>query len=433
MSEPRRRRGEPGDDRGIALLLTALGMVALLVIAALVVDVGFGKQFRRQSQATADASALAAAQYLGSRPTPASQADLVEAAKIARDLSIANEPQLTVSMWAGCAAPEAGWTVPTGATTGSCVSFKEPERLVRVVLPRVQTPGFFGGVVGEDGYEVNAAAQATWGASSGGTGACGICAIGGAMFQQSNGTVKIDGGRQIHADRLRINNPAKSNEPDQLGWWLANDGNNQKYDYYRLTGPVQNPFEAVKVDYTGVTMHPEMNADCDDLVPNKMYRQTVNINGSCTLPSPGIYYFKNGIQVNGTLKGDNVTLVFGCATGTEMSDSPRKCNGSHTGNVNLNSSGGLQLGAPYYEGMSLLWDETASAESVINFNGNIKLGGAYYSKNATPQFHGGTFVSTGIVFGGDGKTSVQNGGNIQIIDDGNGGGTIQHGAVSLYR
>jgi len=434
---PARRRARADDDRGIALLLMAFGMVALLVIATMVVDVGYGKQFRRKAQASADASALAAGQVLSRSATPT--ADLYDdAAKSARVLAQSNEPELTDAMWSTCeggAQPTGFTTLPGGvAGTGTCVSFNPGERLVRVVLPRVRTPRFFGGVVGGDGYEVNAMAQAKYGTASGGTGKCGICAIGGAMFQQANGNVKISNGREIHADRLRINNPAKNNEPYTIGWWLQNDGNNHKYDYYKLSGPVQDPFKHVTVDYTGVTMHPEMNATCKDLQPFKMYRQTVNISGSCTLPAPGIYYFKNGIQVSGTLKGENVTLVFGCATGTEMHDSPRKCNGSHTGNVNLNSSGGIQLGAPYYQGMSLLWDETASAESVINFNGNIHLGGAYYSRNATPQFQNGNFRATGVVFGGEGKTSVQNGGTIQIDDPDGGGGLVPtDGSTWLYR
>jgi hypothetical protein len=255
------------------------------------------------------------------------------------------------------------------------------------------------------------------------------------MFQQANGTVKIDGGREIQADKLRLNNPANSNEPKRMGYWEFSDGNNKKYDVYRLPGPVVNPFESITVDYTGVTMHPEMNFVCKNgqrLQPNKMYRQTVQAEANCEFEGPGIYYFKNGIEVKGSLKGDNVTLVFGCATGTEMTDRPIKCEDGHTGNVNVNSSGSIQLGAPYYMGMSLLWDETASAESVVNFNGNIKLGGAYYSKNAIPQFQGGTFVATGIVFGG-GKTSVQNGGNIQVVEPQGDTGAPSAGGIGLWR
>ena len=165
-----------------------------------------------------------------------------------------------------------------------------------------------------------------------------------------------------------------------------------------------------------------------------MYPQTVNIQGSCTLPSSGNYYFRNGIQLNGTLKsapGSTTTLIFGCATGTERTDRPIKCNGATTGNINMQSSGGVQLGEPNLGGVSLMWDETAKGESVINFNGNIKLGGAFYARWSTPAFSNGTFEATAIVFG-KGTANV-NGGNVQIIDPSGGGGGSGTPQIALWR
>jgi Flp pilus assembly protein TadG len=409
--------------------MTAGGMVALLVVAALVVDMGYAKQMRREAQASADAAALAAAQVMAGGGTYAA------AATAARDIADTNLKALDGSGWAGCTDPDRpdNYEVVdgTGGLTGGCVSFDTTAHLVRVVLPTVDAPSFFGHVVDRDQYAVGATASAVWEEGSSGTGACGICGIDGAEFQQAgNGNVKIDGGRQIQADRLRINSNNNANEPKELGWYLSDDSNNKHYEYTQLSAPVANPFASVTVDYTNVKMSAVMNATCADLRPNEMYPQTVNINSSCTLQYPGVYYFKNGISVSGTLKGDHVTLVMGCATGTEKTDTPRTCNGDHTGNVNI--SGGMDLGAPYYEGMSLLWDETASAESVINYNGHIKLGGAYYSRSATPAFQGGTFVATAVVFGGD-HTATMNGGNIHIVDPSGGGGGAGGGTVGLWR
>ena len=417
------------DDSGIALLMMSGGMIALLVIAALVIDMGYAKQMRREAQASADAASLAAAQTL------AMGGDHQEAAAAAKGIAISNLGTLAPSAWATCTDPDrpANYEVDGTVTsiTGECVSFDTTARLVRVVLPQVESPSFFGRVVQRQDYAVGAQAAAFWGASSSGGGACGICGIDGAEFQQAgNGNIKIDGGRQIQSDRLRINSNNNANDPKELGWYLSNDSNNKHYSYTKLPSPVANPFASVAVDYTGVKMSAVMNATCSDLRPNEMYPQTVNIQGSCTLASPGTYYFKNGINVGGTLKGDNVTLVMGCATGTEATDKPQKCNGGHTGNVNI--SGGLQLDAPYYKGMSLLWDETASAESVINYNGNIKLGGAYYSKTATPAFPGGTFVATAVVFGGN-HTATMSGGNIHIVDPADGSAVPATGGVGLWR
>ena len=409
-------------------MLGAGVMVTLCVVAALVVDMGYAKQMRREAQASADAASLAAAQVMAGGGTYSQAADA------AKQIANTNLAQLSKKSWPDCTDPDrpANYIVDSSITsvTGQCVSFDPTARLVRVVLPDVASPGFFGRVVDRKSYAVGAQAAATWGSTSTGGGTCGICGIDGAEFQQAgNGNVKIDGGRQIQSDKLRINSNNNANDPKEMGWYLSNDSNNGKYTYTKLSSPVPNPFAAVTVDYTGVKVSATMNATCADLKPNEMYPQTVNIGSSCTL-ADGVYYFKNGINVSGTLKGGKVTLVMGCATGTEKTDTPKKCNGSSTGNVNV--SGGLQLDTPAYMGMSLLWDETASAESVINYNGNIKLGGAYYSKTATPAFPGGTFVATAVVFGGN-HTATMSGGNIHIVDPADGSAVPATGGAGLWR
>jgi hypothetical protein len=428
----RARRGS--DDRGLALLMTAGGMVALLVVAALVIDIGYAKQMRREAQASADSAALAAAQVMADGGTH------VAAATAARDLADTNLKALDAASWAGCTDPDrpAQYSVKAGteAVTGGCVSFDDAAKLVRVVLPAVDSPSFFGRVVDRNRYVVAATASALWETSTSGMGTCGICAIDGGEFQQAgNANVKIDdGSRRIEADYLRINANGAANRPKTLAWYAGNFSNNDKYDYEKLGHPVPNPFASVTVDYSGVTMSSVMNAGCADLRPDEMYPQTVNLNSSCTLTQSGNYYFRNGIQISGTLKAGNgvkVTLIFGCSTGTQPTDTPRKCNGDLTGNVNLNSSGGLQLGEPYKDGISLLWDETARGDSVINFNGNIKLGGAFYARWSSPAFGNGTFEATAIVFGKG--TGTQNGGNIKIVNPAGGGGVGTIGGISLWR
>ena len=52
------------NERGQVLIITAVGMVVLLGIAALVVDLGFSWMMRRQQQNAADPAAIAAARYL---------------------------------------------------------------------------------------------------------------------------------------------------------------------------------------------------------------------------------------------------------------------------------------------------------------------------------------------------------------------------------
>ena len=56
-------------ERGAILVLTALSMVTLLTMAALVVDIGNSRQNRRQGQGSADAAALVAVQAVYSNGT----------------------------------------------------------------------------------------------------------------------------------------------------------------------------------------------------------------------------------------------------------------------------------------------------------------------------------------------------------------------------
>src|ERR671931_2225838 len=91
-----RRRSENGCmrqlrrcERGQALVLMVLLMVALLGLATLVVDVGSWFRSQRQLQSTADAAALAGAQALPNRPGNASWLAQEYAQKNASDLSSA--------------------------------------------------------------------------------------------------------------------------------------------------------------------------------------------------------------------------------------------------------------------------------------------------------------------------------------------------------
>lgn len=59
------RRRPPRDERGAVVVLMAAGLVAIVAIAAMVVDVGSLLDERRQLQNGADAAALGVAQYIG--------------------------------------------------------------------------------------------------------------------------------------------------------------------------------------------------------------------------------------------------------------------------------------------------------------------------------------------------------------------------------
>ena len=88
--------GPPG-ERGVVLVVSALLMVSLVAITALVVDIGYAKSYRRQAQATADAAALAAVQDLDG-----SSAALTTAVATAKSYAAKNSSAIPATSWAGC-------------------------------------------------------------------------------------------------------------------------------------------------------------------------------------------------------------------------------------------------------------------------------------------------------------------------------------------
>jgi hypothetical protein len=70
MSDP--RDDDRRNDRGSVMVIAALAMVALVLFAALAIDVGFIWSSRTQSQSVADSAAIAAAQVMIVRPDPMS-------------------------------------------------------------------------------------------------------------------------------------------------------------------------------------------------------------------------------------------------------------------------------------------------------------------------------------------------------------------------
>jgi len=72
---------ETRNERGQAFVLTVISLVVLLGMAALVLDVGAWFHQKRHLQATADAAALAGAQYLPNNPGGASAEALANAGK----------------------------------------------------------------------------------------------------------------------------------------------------------------------------------------------------------------------------------------------------------------------------------------------------------------------------------------------------------------
>lgn len=134
-------------DHGMAMVFVALLLVVMMVMAALVLDVGATYNLRRQDQSAADSAALAAAASFSDAPAQLA----VQAKKYAHGtLGVT----LSDTDWNSCPAIS-GWTGVSGA---SCVSVKGLQVRVRIPMQDYETT--FGRVVGLDSIEHTAFAIA---------------------------------------------------------------------------------------------------------------------------------------------------------------------------------------------------------------------------------------------------------------------------------
>lgn len=158
-----------GDDGAVAVLAGIL-FSALFLVCAMVVQFGFSRDVRRQSQNASDASALAAAQYLLKSGT----ADFAGAVTKAINYAQINFDVPTTA-WTSCTDPgrPAGWYSPSTP----CISFDSqtaPTR-VRVFMPLRESRTAVGAGAGLKTLKVGSAAVATVASSTGGLRPWGIC------------------------------------------------------------------------------------------------------------------------------------------------------------------------------------------------------------------------------------------------------------------
>lgn len=136
----KRERSARGDERGFALIILALMLFSLLLITALVVDLGAVYALRRNDQNASDAAALAGAQELPDM-----------AAAVTAIKQYANETldgALVNSDWNRCADDDGA--LPLVAPNNNCISFNPARTRVRVRLPDQEYDTFFASVAGID-------------------------------------------------------------------------------------------------------------------------------------------------------------------------------------------------------------------------------------------------------------------------------------------
>lgn len=125
-------------------------MTALMGMAAIAVDLANARQQHRQSQGSADAAALAAAQDL---PRP------VDVVATAKEYAAENHG-VTSADWVGCQDPDPLPELPDLANSNTCISIDEAFSRVRVMMPVRQVETYFARVLGVRTVDVRADATA---------------------------------------------------------------------------------------------------------------------------------------------------------------------------------------------------------------------------------------------------------------------------------
>ena len=152
------------NERGATMIIAAICLVPLLVMTALVVDIGQKKQLEASAQSAIDAAALAATYNV--RYVKAG--DLDHATQVAKD-KVSQGFDIDPSLWDTCNDPSRLETLPPGHA-GKCISFEQrPDAtgnlvwFVKIKLPEFRFSTFFAGAFGENVLSVQSVGGADGG------------------------------------------------------------------------------------------------------------------------------------------------------------------------------------------------------------------------------------------------------------------------------
>lgn len=397
-----RRAGGAGarDERGLVAVIAALTSLVLLVLAGMVVDLGFARDVGRQSQIAADASSLAAANALypstglcsDSSATPCF-ADAVAAAKSYAASNFA----VPGSAWASCT--DAGhYYYPSGGSP--CISFTDdtlatsrptqPTR-VRVVVPTRRVKTSLGVLAGISNVDLTRSARAAL--TPGQARSCGLCIIGPGISSLGNGDVTVNGG-SVHSNGSIDSGPnghmtatPSPNSISVVGTCVGNCSPTAQAG----VAPITDPYASIltfPLDMTGLTVK------TDPCVQGPGIYGAVSLpNSDCPL-TPGLYVMTGywGMGNNTLLHGTGVTLYGTCGTPS----APTVCAAGGSGGRLDTKNGDTQITAPTsgtLKGYAILYDRENTAGLNIQGNGRSAVTGLVYAPKALFEFPGNSCVT----------------------------------------
>jgi len=411
---PRSRHDRADGDAGLVLITFALALTALLILAALVIDLGDARQMSRQAQASSDAAALAGAPYLPIS-TPSSNAYVASAKAEASAYAASNILGTTTAPTPTSCAGDEPANSTCYAVGGATITVATPYVplapsyafiYVEVCRP---TEAVFSRVIGAKNTDVCRSAVARRAEAAPGTGiglialstaGCnitlngtnGIIISGGAVVSNSEGTPAIcaqgNGCGTWEIDALTVQAPGTIDCQENMGDAAIGEG----------APPVDDPYVEVPdtpcstITPSGTAVTPPLNCssglptsigNCAAMSPGR-YPGGCGFNGNGTVTlTPGVYWFEGNLDIGNrdlacpTCTPDNGVLLY-FHTGTFA--------GGGNGKVNLGPYRPHEAGDPF-AGLTIYQRRTNT--TAMTFGGTTgQATGSIYAKNAPLTLRG---------------------------------------------
>jgi Flp pilus assembly protein TadG len=293
----RPRGAKRGNEAGVAMVLCALLLVTMLAIAALVVDLGNGRQAKRHAQNAVDAAALVAASYYDGTAGTLTGAktrglELLQANGFTQTSIVA-----TASNTYTCGAPDScSVTFSASAVSG--------RTCLQVAITQYRVDTFFAGVIGRKTLSVGATAKGCKTSTTTSTTipavmTVGSCSSSAKAFVTSGNNNRLEGG--IHSnDDVTDNGTANTRTGTATMVEAPPTSNNGLWTGYSATTTQTNPLSAVTASLYAPGGARAVSAGA--FYVNSSSSALTFTSGSTI--AAGVYYTNHGIKVE-----DNVSVV----------------------------------------------------------------------------------------------------------------------------
>lgn len=405
-------------ERGSVIVLVALSMVVLLGFTALVVDLGNGRQKRRQVQSAADASSLAGAQEFMAFPSPPTTSSWDKVATTVREFAQHNADVPTAD-WGSCTDSNIGTytVIPSSIAVGSCVSVDSvvtPTRL-RVKIPTRTLQTSFARVLGVNSVAVRGEAIAQISSvTAPGPLPCGLCLLGQAgvvLSDRGNNAITVNGSNIFANGNADIRGSSSTITATAIMIHGSIGSHPGVYNPAPTDGGIlPDPLAYLTPPSFNDQVVPANAPASGPLVPGT-YKNVV-ANGR-TL-APGLYTITG--TLSGSFTGQGVLLYFpSCASHPKAFVTA--CSSSVKGglwdlnknNVVLSPPTAANCGAVgtcAYKGLSVFYDRdngTTASPTVFNLwaNASSSIAGTIYGLNVQLDFGGGPSlaISSAVIVG----------------------------------